>query len=321
MKYGNLPGVSKPVSRLVQGAGKACSLGETEGFKLLDTFLELGCNTFDTARVYGGTDRFLGSWIADRGIRDRVVILGKGAHHSGDRQRVTPRDIREDLETSLRELAMDSIDLYVLHRDDPTQPVGPIVETLAAEAAMGKIGAYGGSNWTPERLAEANTYARQHGLPPFVLTNPNYSLAVQVEEPWENCICISGPAGAEARRTYKEWGMPVFCWSSLAGGFLSGRITPLNKDEMASEFNELVARCYYSDDNFERLSRAQTLAARYGATVPQIALAFLLAQGLDLYALVGCASGEEMQANIDAFDFCLCEEEAKWLDLELTDLP
>jgi aryl-alcohol dehydrogenase-like predicted oxidoreductase len=216
---------------------------------------------------------------------------------------------------------MDSIDLYVLHRDDPTQPVGPIVETLAAEAAMGKIGAYGGSNWTPERLAEANTYARQHGLPPFVLTNPNYSLAVQVEEPWENCICISGPAGAEARRTYKEWGMPVFCWSSLAGGFLSGRITPLNKDEMASEFNELVARCYYSDDNFERLSRAQTLAARYGATVPQIALAFLLAQGLDLYALVGCASGEEMQANIDAFDFCLCEEEAKWLDLELTDLP
>jgi aryl-alcohol dehydrogenase-like predicted oxidoreductase len=319
MKYGNLPGLTRPVSRLVQGAGKVRSLGDAAGFALLDTFFEMGCNTFDTARVYGATDRFLGSWIADRGIRDQVVILGKGAHHSGDRQRVTPQDIQDDLETSLRELQTDSIDLYVLHRDDPTQPVGPIVETLAAQAAAGKIGAYGGSNWTPERLAEANAYAREHGLPPFILTNPNYSLAVQVEEPWENCLCISGPAGASARQTYREWGMPVFCWSSLAGGFLSGRITPQNKDAVASQFNELVPRCYYSDDNFERLSRAQELAERYGASVPQIALAFLLAQGLDLYALVGCASGDEMQANIDAFDINLSPAEVKWLDLENSD--
>jgi aryl-alcohol dehydrogenase-like predicted oxidoreductase len=316
MKYGNLPGVTKPVSRLVQGVGRARSLGEPAGFELLDSFFEKGCNVFDTARVYGASDRFLGSWIADRGIRDRVVILGKGAHHAGTRQRVTPQDIQEDLETSLREMGTDHIDLYVLHRDDTTQPVGPIVETLAAQAAAGKIGAYGGSNWSPERLGEANAYARDHGLPPFVLTNPNYSLAVQVEEPWDNCVCISGPAGAAARQIYREWQMPVFCWSSLAAGFLSGRITRENKDEMASQFNELVARCYYSDDNFERLDRARTLAEQRGATVPQIALAFLLAQGLDLYALVSCANAEELQANIDAFDLHLSPAEARWLDLE-----
>lgn len=320
MKYGNIPGVTKPVSRLVQGVGKARSLGESKGFELLDSFFEKGCNVFDTARIYGSTDRFLGSWIADRGVRDRVVILGKGAHHAGTQQRVTPQDIRDDLDTSLRELGTDFIDLYVLHRDDTTQPVGPIIETLAREAEAGKIGAYGGSNWTPERLTEANRFAAENGLPPFVLTNPNYSLAVQVEEPWANCICISGPAGAEARQAYRDMKMPVFCWSSLAGGFLSGRITRENKDEVASQFNELVARCYYSDDNFERLDRAQALAKRYGATVPQIALAFLLGQGLDLYALVGCASGEELQANIDAFDLHLSPAELKWLDLETPDL-
>jgi aryl-alcohol dehydrogenase-like predicted oxidoreductase len=149
-----------------------------------------------------------------------------------------------------------------------------------------------------------------------VLTNPNYSLAVQTEEPWDNCVCISGPAGAPARQAYREMKMPVFCWSSLAAGFLSGRITRSNKDEMAAQFNELVARCYYSDDNFERLDRAQSLAKKYDATVPQIALAFLLAQGLDLYALVSCASGEELQENIDAFEIRLSAAEVKWLDLE-----
>ncbi len=320
MKYGNLPRVSKPVSRLIQGVGRARSLGETEGFALLDSFLDKGCTVFDTARVYGQTDHFLGSWIADRGIRDRVVILGKGAHHAGTRQRVTPQDILEDLDTSLRELGTDFIDLYVLHRDDPTQPVGPIMETLAAQAASGKIGAYGGSNWTPERLVEANAYASAHDLPPFVLTNPNYSLAVQVEEPWENCVCISGPAGASARQAYRDLKMPVFCWSSLAAGFLSGRITRQNKDEMASRFNELVARCYYSDDNFKRLDRAEHLAKTYGATVPQIALAFLLAQGLDLYALVGCANADELQANIDAFEISLSPSQVRWLDLETDSL-
>lgn len=315
MKYGNIPGVEKRISRLVQGIGKARSLGEGEGFALLDAYLAKGVNAFDTARVYGGTDKFLGAWLASRGVRDQVVILAKGAHHNAERQRVTPQDIHDDLEASLRDIGVEHIDLYVLHRDDPSQPVGPIVEALNDALKAGKIGAFGGSNWTHERLAGANAYAAERGLTPFALTNPNYSLAEQIEEPWENCVSIGGPSGKAERDWYREQKMPVFSWSSLAGGFLSGRITPDNRDEMA-ESMKLVARCYYSDANFERLVRVQQIAEQKGATVPQVALSFLFHQGLDLYALVGSATADELQANIDALDLSLTPAEVAWLDLE-----
>jgi aryl-alcohol dehydrogenase-like predicted oxidoreductase len=316
MKYGTIPGIAKPVSRLIQGAGRARSGGDDEkGFAVLDAVFANGCTTFDTARVYGTVDKFLGAWINTRDIRDKVVILAKGAHHNRERQRVTPEDIRSDLEDALRDLETDHVELYVLHRDDPSVPVGPIVETLNALVNEGKVQAFGGSNWTTARLEEANRYAADHGLLPFALSNPNYSLAEQVEEPWENCITISGPQGEAERAWYTKNNMPVFCWSSLAGGFWTGNFTRENQAETA-ETNKLVHRCYCTEANFQRLDRVRALAARKGVTVPQIALAFLMNQPLDLYALVGCVTGEEFQDNIAALDIALTPRECDWLDLK-----
>ena len=82
------------------------------------------------------------------GDRDQIVILTKGAHFNQDRNRVTPFDITSDLFDSLVRLRTDSIDLYLLHRDDPTVPVGPIVEVLNEHKEAGRICAIGGSNWT-----------------------------------------------------------------------------------------------------------------------------------------------------------------------------
>ena len=142
----------------------------------------------------------------------------------------------------------------------------------------------------------------------------------QVEEPWERCISISATGGKADRDWYREKQMPVFSWSSLAGGFLSGRITPENRDEMA-ESMKLVARCYYSDANFERLKRAMLLAERKNVSLPQVALAFLFHQGLDLYALVGSADGQELQTNIDALNLALSPDELAWLDLSGETMP
>ena len=82
-----------------------------------------GCTTFDTAHGYGegACERAFGRWLEKRGLRDQVVILGKGAHHNQDRKRVTPFDIEADLHDSLARLRVDSIDLYVLH---PRRPGG-----------------------------------------------------------------------------------------------------------------------------------------------------------------------------------------------------
>lgn len=201
MQYKTLERISKPISRLVQGTVMLTTEDQDANFALLDAVHELGCTTFDTAHIYtrGQTERVLGEWMDARGNRDEVATLSKGAHHNTDRRRVTDFDIKSDLYDSLARLKTDHIDLYLLHRDDPAVPIGPIVETLNEHLDAGRIHAFGGSNWTVERIREANDYANAHKLVPFVASSPNFSLAEQVEEPWAECLDLSGPQGDAAR--------------------------------------------------------------------------------------------------------------------------
>jgi aryl-alcohol dehydrogenase-like predicted oxidoreductase len=277
----------------------------------------LGCTTFDTAHDYGRGDceRTFGRWINERGVRNRVVVIGKGAHHNQDRQRVTPFDITADIYDSLARFKFDFIDLYLLHRDDPTVPIGPIVEVLNEHQAAGRIHAFGGSNWTPERIGAANEYAVAHHLAPFIASSPNFSLAEQVQEPWPNCVSISGSAGEAARGWYRQNHMPLFTWSSLAGGFFSGRFTRDNLDSFESELDKLCVHSYCYEDNFKRLDRAQQLAQEKGLTLPQVALTYVLNQPLNIFALVGCQNGAEFKANVEAGQVRLTPEEMAWLDL------
>lgn len=321
MQYGYVPGIDKPISRLVQGTVMVNSNEPDRGFALLDAVFELGCTTFDTAHVYGEGDneRTVGRWVNERGIRDQVVIIGKGAHPNEDRKRVTPFDITADLYDSLARFKFDYIDLYLLHRDDPSVPVGPIVEVLNEHLEAGRIHAFGGSNWTHERIREANEYAQTHGLTPFVASSPQFSLAEQVKEPWPDCVSISGPKGEAARAWYAQTGMALFTWSSLAGGFFSGRFTRDNLDAFEGYFDRLCVRAYCYEDNFKRLDRARALAREKGVTLPQIALAYVMNQPLNIFALVGCQNGEEFKANVEALEIQLTPEEMAWLELQSDD--
>jgi aryl-alcohol dehydrogenase-like predicted oxidoreductase len=318
MQYGHLSGIDKPISRLVQGTIMFNARELEKGFELLDEVFELGCTTFDTAHGYGngGSERTLGRWIDERGLRDEVVILTKGAHHNQDRKRVTPFDITSDLHDSLARLRTDYIDLYILHRDDPDVPVGPIVEILNEHQKAGKIHAFGGSNWSHERLQEANEYAEAHGLAPFVASSPNFSLAVQLKPPWKDCITISGPEGQAAREWYQANQMPLFTWSSLAGGFFSGRFSRDNLDTFDSYLDKLCVETYCIEENFERLDRVQILAEERGLSIPQIATAYVLSQPLNIFALIGCRTGAEFKANLEASELRLTPEEINWLDLK-----
>jgi aryl-alcohol dehydrogenase-like predicted oxidoreductase len=315
MRYGSVPGIDKPIARLVQGTMMINSREMERSFALLDAVFALGGNTFDTAHIYGGGDneRTVGRWISERGLRERVVLIGKGAHHNADRARVTPFDITADLYDSLARFQTDAIDLYLLHRDDPTVPVGPIVEILNEHRAAGRIGAFGGSNWSHTRILEANAYARAHGLIPFVASSPNFSLAEQVEEPWANCVSISGPQGEAARAAYAQEQIALFTWSSLAGGFFSGRFTRDNLASFESYTEKLCVRCYCYEENFRRLDRAREMAAAKGLSIPQIAIAYVMSQPLNIFALVGCASAEEFQAVLSGAEVRMTVEESSWL--------
>jgi len=316
MDYGYVPGLDKPVSRLAQGTVMITSNELDRSFALLDEVFELGYRAFDTAHVYGEGDneRTVGRWVRERGIRDEVVIIAKGAHPRDGRNRVTPEAISSDLSESLARFGLDALDLYLLHRDDPTVPVGPIVEVLNAHLTAGRIRAFGGSNWTHARIAEANAYARSNGLVPFAVSSPNFSLAEQVQAPWVGCVSISGPRGEPARRFYEREGLPLLTWSSLAGGFFSGRFRRDNLASFEAYLDTLCVTSYGYEENFRRLDRARELAGARGLSVPQVALAYVLSQPLNVFALVGCTSGAEFRANLRACEVKLSPEELAYLE-------
>lgn len=316
MDYHQLPGIDTPISRLVQGT---IMVGEDDlpgSFALLDAVFAAGVTAYDTARHYGrGNEATVGRWLRERGLHDRVVIIGKGAHHAPDRNRVTPADIEADLNESLVQLGVDAIDLYLLHRDDPSVPVGPIVEALNGHLRSGKIRAFGGSNWSHERIALANAYAQEHHLVPFVASSPQFSLAEQVAEPWPGCISIGGLGGAAAREWHRREGMAIFAWSSLAGGVLSGGFSRDDAGSLPAAAAERARRVYGVEANFARLDRARELAADLGLTVPQIALAYVLSQPLNLFAIAGSESREEVAANAAAATVRLAPETLAWLNV------
>lgn len=317
MLYGRVPGVEKLVSRLVQGTVPVGTKELERSFALLDAVLEQGGNAFDTAHVYGGGDneRAFGKWIKERNVRRKIMILAKGSHHNQDRKRVTPFDIAADLHDSLARMQVEYIDLYLLHRDDPDVPVGPIVEALNHWKNEGLIRAFGGSNWSHPRILAANDYAVERGLTPFAASSPNFSLAAQMKEPWGGCITISGPSNEVTRAWYEKTQMAVFAWSSLAGGFFSGRINRENTRSFEDYFMKLAVECYATEENFERLDRAQKLGEEKGLTLPQVAMAYVMNQPINLFALVGCNNGDEFAANARALEVKLSPRECAWLDL------
>lgn len=329
MKYGRIPGIEKPVSRILQGTslqGPPDLLKKAAKKKyflnLLDGCRAHGVTTFDTANVYanGNSERLLGQWMELHDNREEIVILSKGAHHSSDRKRVTPYDIASDLHDSLARLRTDYIDIYLLHRDDPSLPVGPIIDSLNEHRDAGRIHVFGASNWTHDRIAEANAYASANGLTPFTVSSPNFTLAVESEPPWDDCISVSGDPGLEARNWYAEQGMPLFLWSSMAQGFFSGRFNRETFESYNDQIPESCVRAYCHADNFERLSRVEALAADKGLTVPQVALSYILNNPLDLYTIVGVLHPDECKANLAALDLELTPTEMAWLDLKQENL-
>ena len=314
MKYEKLTGIDKPVSRLVFGTMIINSKEIEKSFKLLDEAVEIGYTTLDTAHAYP-SEWAIGQWLESRQAREKVVIISKGAHPNPDRERVTPFDITSDLHDSLARLRTDYIDIYLLHRDDLSKPVGPIVEILNEHYKAGKIRSFGGSNWTHERIQEANDYAAAHDLVPFTSSSPHYSLAEQVEEPWApGCLAISGPDGAAAQAWYAKNQMPVFAYSSLARGFFSGRITRQLFAENKEAIDPACLQAYCHEQNFQRLDRAIQMAADKGISVPEVALAYIINQPFNVFPLVGAANRDEMMANLKVLDIKLTPAELDWLD-------
>jgi aryl-alcohol dehydrogenase-like predicted oxidoreductase len=272
---------------------------------MFDDFFERGGTTFDTGFVYGQRrSELLGQWMNIRGVRDDVVVLVKGAHTPF----CDPKSLSMQLTWNLEWLGTDHADIYLMHRDNPEIPVGEFVEVLNEHVRASRIRVFGGSNWSLSRIDEANAYAKKKGLQGFTVVSNNFSLARMVDAPWKGCISASDP---ESRAWFAKTQTPLLAWSSQARGFfLEGRAAP---DKL--EDKELT-RCWYSDDNFERLKRVKELAKTKGVLPINIALAYVLCQPFPTYALIGPRKLDETRTSLPALDVELTADEVKWLNLE-----
>ena len=322
MDYGKVAGIDKSVSRIVFGTDRLRGRPlpwlpnrtlERQAFSLLDRSFELGCNTFDTARIYWDSERTLGAWIRERRNRDKVVVISKGCHpHLLLRHpRLSASDVTHDLHASLKALGTDFIDLYLLHFDHPTARVEPVMERLNRHMDEGKISAIGASNWSHERIASANTFAAGTGLKPFSASSVQFSLAEWTRSPWPGAVTLGGDGQRAAREWYSTQALSVFAWSSLARGFFSDHYDPKNPG--GNRVSRWCATYFGTEENIQRLERARMFAREHHVTVAQVALAYVLCHPLHAFAVVGCSTFEKFAENVAALSLNLDEATLHWL--------
>ena len=251
------------LSTFCYGLGDLFALPSQQSDALLDAFVEAGGNFFDSAHCYsfwlpggnGQSEIGIGDYVRRRGLEGAVVAT-KGGHPAAPNYRsvkkyLSPERIGADIDDSLGRLQCDSIELYYLHRDDTQMPVKEIMDALNAEIKRGRIRYLGASNWDVHRIEQANTYARENGLAPFVISQPRWSLAVS-----SSGYDLNAPGQIEWHR---QIGLAVAPYSPNAGGFFGGR-----KDGE-----------HQTPQNLERRRRAGELARKYKVAPNQINLAWL----------------------------------------------
>ncbi|MEO6609298.1 MAG: aldo/keto reductase [Aestuariivirga sp.] len=302
--HAKLEGVALPVSRLILGADNKNDLAS--GAIVWDAFLDAGGNTFDTGFVYGGGhhETVLGQWISARKVAKDINVIVKGAHTPY----CTPRAIAAQLEISLDRLGLDNAPIYIMHRDNPQVPVGEFVEALNALHAAGKIGAFGGSNWSPARFAEGQAYAVKRQLKPMAILNNNLSLAVMEKPVWDGCVTSNTQDSLKFLRDNR---IAHISWSSQARGYF----LPVElRDRLPADIGPEV--CYGSPANEERRRRAELLAKKHGVSTHNIATAWVLAQKFPSFAIIGPRSPGEIVSTLPTLTVNLTEADVAWLNLE-----
>ena len=313
--YGILPCGGPAASRIFFGTANAPMLAGEDASAMLDGMFALGINAFDTARGYGLAERVLGSWMEQRGNRDELIVLSKCGDLKNGIVHLDAQVIEEELAQSLKELRTDHIDVYLLHRDDPSTSIPEYMETLNRAFDAGKIRCFGVSNWTVERIREANDYAAAHNLQGFSVSSPHYSLAEQVRDPWGgNCVTVAGDSHETDRTWYSAQNMPVIAYSTLSRGFFSGKFKAGDMEGAKLALDLPAQKGYLCESNMERLARAQILAQRDGCTVAEINMRYIFATEMNFFAVCATGSAERMRQNISASRNPLSQEDVDFLE-------
>lgn len=287
---------------------------EATARQLFNTYIDAGGNFFDTADLYtnGTSETFLGKFIAESNLRDKVVIATKfsynaqpGNPNAGGNGR---KNIMRAVEGSLKRLGTDYIDLYILHTWDKVTPVEEVMRTLDDLVRSGKVRHIGLSDTPSWYAARAQTIAEWRNYEPLCTLQLEYSL---IERNIEREFI---PLGTEL-------GMGTMVWSPLGSGLLSGKYKP-SEEGFTGEGRLNTTRGVknpafqkMSDRNWQIVAELETVAKELGCSMAQVAVNWIAKRPGIASVIVGASKLSQLEDNLKALDFEIPGELANRLEL------
>lgn len=277
----------------VSVAGLGCNnfgmrLDEDRSAAVIHAALDAGITLFDTARSYGGgrSEEFLGRALGSR--RDEVVIATKFGAGSGGPPDPggSRRHLIRSVETSLRALGTDHIDLLQLHYPDPRTPIAETLGALTDLVHQGKVRYLGCSNFTGWQIADASWTAATRNLEPFVSVQNEWSLLQRDIE-------------REVLGACDRFGCGVLPYFPLASGVLTGKVRKGERPPEGSRLTVSYFQVSLTDANLDRVARIEAWGAERGRSVTELALSWLASHPLVGSVIAGATSPEQVRTNAE----------------------
>jgi aryl-alcohol dehydrogenase-like predicted oxidoreductase len=273
-----------------------------DSVSIIHAALDAGINFVDTADVYssGESEEIVGKALAGR--RDEVVLATKVHGQMGEDPNAggnSRRWIMRACEDSLRRLGTDYIDLYQIHRPDPSTDIDETLGALTDLVRQGKVRYLGSSTFPASQIVEAQWSAERHGSERFVCEQPPYSLLVRGIE-------------AEVLPVLDTYGMGAIVWSPLAGGWLSGKWR-VGADDLSSRRSRMLPDRYDLSlpENQRKLEAADALAQladEAGLSLVHLAVAFTINHPQVTSAIIGPRKREQLDSQLGAADVVLDDD-------------
>ncbi len=289
-------------------------VGQDDATRMVERALEAGVNFFDTADVYsfGESEQILGQALKSLGVdRDSVVIATKvrspmspeAGQGTGDLNNVglSRKHIMAAVEASLRRLQTDHIDLYQVHGWDIRTPIEETLRALDDLVRDGKVRYLGCSNWSARHLAKGLTLAGERGWERFVSLQAYYSLAGRDLE-------------HELLPLADEEGLGILPWSPLAGGFISGKFRRQQDKPEGARRSDFDFPPVDHEKAFDIVDVLEAIATETGATIPQVALAWLLHRPAVSSVIIGAKRMDQLEDNLGASGLQLGTDHLERLD-------
>lgn len=301
-----------PVSRIVLGTMYfGTRIDENRAHNLIEQYLKLGGNQLDTARAYanwltgedGASERVIGDWMTKHGGREKIFLGTKAGlmprGYNKDRANLSVEHLREELSQSLELLRTNYLDVWWLHRDETDRSVEEIIDTCNIFFRQGKIRYLGASNWSLDRIEQANKYAEKSKQRGFSMSQIQCSLAACTPERWgdSSIVCMD----KLNMQKYKNSQFPLYAYSAQAGGYYS----ILEKGE--KQLSEDIRQKYDYEENRKRAEIIREIGEKNNIAASAFVLHYVLSRYAETFFIMGSSNTnrlietfEEINTNIPA---------------------